>query len=106
MRYPEFGSFQWNLIAIRVNHQTSINFPLFCFFLHYSFVSIVSFSKAKQLGLPSLLKSSNRQTSVLKIAKLTESSRGAFVQSMWNLKGKADGVQEKDSLVMMILIIN
>lgn len=26
-------------------------------------------------------------------------------QSMWNLKAKADGVQEKDSLMMMILTI-
>lgn len=31
--------------------------------------------------------------------------RGALSQSMWNLKAKADGVQEKDSLMMMILMI-
>lgn len=31
--------------------------------------------------------------------------RGALSQSMRNLKAKADGVQEKDSLMMMILMI-
>lgn len=47
----------------------SNEFPIVFFFPRCSVVSVVSFSKAKQLGLPSLLRSSNCQTSILKIAK-------------------------------------
>jgi len=68
-------------------------------------VCCFSLFRSKQLGLPPTIKTQQLPNLNCEDCKIDGILRGALSQSMWNLKAKADGVQEKDSLMMMILMI-
>lgn len=77
-----------------------------CFFFFLLTMCVCSFPLWSHTAGASLtIKSHQLPNPRFEDCKIDEILRGALSQSMWNLKAKADGVQEKDSLMMMILMI-
>lgn len=56
-------------------------------------------------GAPPTIKNKQLPNPSFEDCKIAGILKGALSRSVWNLKAKADGVQEKDSLMMMILMI-